>query len=49
MPERNQDIKSFAQKLCTGKKATGDSNVRNQKKLRPRRPWWITETREFTR
>ena len=49
MPEKNQDLQSFARELCAENKTTGrDSNVRNQKNLCPRRPWWVTETRKCT-
>ncbi|XP_026821546.1 uncharacterized protein LOC113559949 isoform X2 [Rhopalosiphum maidis] len=46
LPDKYQDIKSFARQLCTEKKPVDkDSNVRNMKKLHPRRHSWITETR----
>lgn len=49
MPLKNQSMQNFARQLCSENSAIGkDSGVRNEKKLRPRRPWWITETREYT-
>ncbi|XP_022171596.1 uncharacterized protein LOC111034615 [Myzus persicae] len=46
MPLKNQSMQNFARQLCSENSAIGkDSGVRNEKKLRPRRPWWITETR----
>uniref|UniRef100_A0A2S2NAN3 Uncharacterized protein n=1 Tax=Schizaphis graminum TaxID=13262 RepID=A0A2S2NAN3_SCHGA len=40
MPEKYQDLQSFAQQLCTEKKAIGrDGKMRNQKKLCARRPY----------
>ncbi|XP_060846239.1 uncharacterized protein LOC132925898 isoform X3 [Rhopalosiphum padi] len=46
LPDKNQDIKSFARQLCTEKRPVDkNSNVRNMKKLHQRRHSWITETR----
>ncbi|XP_025196850.1 uncharacterized protein LOC112595758 isoform X2 [Melanaphis sacchari] len=46
LPDKEQNIQSFAKQLCTEKKSVSkDSNIRNKKKLLPRRHLWVTETR----
>jgi len=49
MPLKNQSMQTFARELCSENNTHGkDTGVRNEKKLRPRQPSWVTETREFT-
>lgn len=43
-----QDLASFGKQLCTEYNATRrNGQIINQKRLRPRRQSWVTETREY--
>lgn len=46
VPRADQDMTSFARELCTENQTQSrDGNVKNKKKLQPRRRFWFTETR----
>eukprot|EP00102_Acyrthosiphon_pisum_P024260 XP_016661470.1 PREDICTED: uncharacterized protein LOC100574652 [Acyrthosiphon pisum] len=44
IPAKNQSLQNFARQLCNENHAQG-TGARNDKKLRLRRPSWVTETR----